>query len=153
MVCEEELSDPRNLGDRSGPDRSPSYGHQFGPLHDSVVGDTSPDETFFTKVSNKAKVDYIVQALRLDPKAFHLDLPFPLEDWTMSDDMSLINAGLYFADLRRQFFARLLAEQPDLQTSDAWAIHADAEYWNHTFNTLLVKRRQGILIGDSRVLH
>lgn len=153
MVCEEVLSDPRNHGERGGPDRSPSYGHRFGPLHDAVVGDTEPDETFYTKVSNKAKVDYIVQALRLDPKAFHLDLPFPLDDWHLSDDMSLINCGLYFADLRRQFFARLLKAEPDLQATDAWTIHADAEYWNNMFNTILVKRRQGILINESRVLH
>jgi hypothetical protein len=137
----------------SGPDRTPSYGHRYGQLHDTICGDESPDETFFSKISNKAKVDYIVTALRLDPRAFHLDLPLPVEDWSLSDDMGLINAGLYLSDLRRQFFARLINMKPDLKRSSAFVKHGEAEFWAHEFNGLLSKRTSGRLLPDPRVLH
>jgi hypothetical protein len=151
LVCEEELSNPRNDG--HGPERVPSYGHQFGALHDRVVGDESPDTTFYSKISNKRKVDYICKALRLAPHAFHLDLPLPLEDWALSDDLSLINCGLYFADLRRQFYGRVIQENPSLENSPMFAMQGEAEYWNHEFNKILAQRQQGSLIADGRVLH
>jgi len=146
------LSDSRNPGP-GGPDRVPSYGHQFGALHDRVVGDESPDVTFYTKVSNRQKVDYICKALRMAPQSFNLDLPLPLEDWALGEDMSLINSGLYFADLRRQFYGRQLRDQPELEQSPAWEAHADSEFWNHEFNRVLAKRSRGELINDGRVLN
>lgn len=145
------MSSTRNDG--HGPERTPSYGHQFGALHDRVVGDATPDTTFYSKISNKNKVDYICKALRLEPHAFHLDLPFPLEDWALSEDMSLINSGLYFADLRRQFYARVLAEKPDLMNSPMFAALGESEFWNHEFNRVLAQRQNGALISDGRVLH
>lgn len=148
------MSDPRNHGHRSpGPKRVPSYGHRFGVLHDRIVGDDEPDETFYSKISNKRKTDYICDALRLAPNSFHLDLPLPLEDWAHSDDMSLINAGLYFSDMRRQFYSALINQDRTLMDSTVFGIHAEAEFWNFEFNRVLAKRRSGDLIGDPRVLN
>jgi hypothetical protein len=147
------LPDPRNHDHGSGPERVVSYGHRFGPLHDRVVGDESPDDSFFSKISNKAKVDYICHALRIAPNAFHLDLPLPLEDWAHSEDISLINCGLYFADLRRQFYERLLFENVALRTTPAFDLHGEAEFWNFEFNRILTRRRQGVLLADPRVLN
>ena len=143
---------PRNHGD-GGPQRVPSYGHQYDELHASVVDDDAPDESFQSKISNKAKVAYITEVLRLDPAHFHLDLPLPLDDWQLSDDLSLISAGLYFSNLRRQFFARLLDDKPELATSEAWTNHATAEYWNLAFNREYGKRVLGMLIPDARRVH
>ncbi len=145
------MPDPRNPG--LGPERVPSYGHQFGAVHDRVVGNEEPDPTFYSKISNKKKVDYICKALRLAPTAFHLDLPMPFEDWALSDDMSLINCGLYFADLRRQFYFVVLRDNPEMERSVAWVTHADAEFWNNEFNRILAQRTSGTLIGESRVLN
>lgn len=147
------MPSPRDQVHRDGPERVPSYGHQFGDLHDAVVGDRSPDETFYSKISNAKKAEYICQSLRLSPGAFHLDLPLPLEDWAESDDMSLINAGLYFADLRRQFYDKLITANRELETSPAWSHHAEAEFWNHAFNALLAKRSSGRLLADPRMKH
>lgn len=145
------MSDPRNHD--HGPERVPSYGHQFGLIHDRVVGDGTPDHTFHSKISNKQKTDYVCAALRLDPRAFNLDLPFPLEDWAASDDLSLINAGLYFADLKRQFYETLLTEHKEMERTPAWAILAEAEFWNVEFNRTLVKRTTGSVMMDGRVLN
>lgn len=145
------MPDPRNHG--HGPERTPSYGHQFGALHDRVVGDEAPDSTFYSKISNRKKVDYICKSLRLAPHAFHLDLPLPLEDWALSDDLSLINCGLYFADLRRQFYEQLFYENDGLKDSPAFGRHAESEFWNHEFNRILAQRQQGALIPDPRVLN
>jgi hypothetical protein len=147
------LPDPRNHGHGSGPQRIASYGHQFGPLHDRIVGDQNPDDSFYSKISNKEKVDYICHALRVAPNAFHLDLPLPLEDWAHSDDLSLINCGLYFADMRRQFYERLLNEHKELRMSTAFGNHAEAEFWNFEFNRILARRRQGMLLADTRSLN
>ncbi|AFU88050.1 hypothetical protein CcrColossus_gp180 [Caulobacter phage CcrColossus] len=145
------MSDPRNPD--HGPARIPSYGHKYGLLHDRIVGDKDPDSTFHSKISNHAKTEYICQALRLDPRAFNLDLPFPLEDWNSSSDMSLINAGLYFTDMRRQFFEALVAEHAEHRHGDAWVKQGEAEFWCVEFNRTLHKRLSGIVIGDSRVLN
>lgn len=144
------MSDPRNHG--HGPERVPSYGHQFGALHDRVVGDENPDTSFYSGISNKKKVDYICKALPLAPMAFHLDLPLPLEDWALSGDVSMINSGLYFSDLRRQFYGRLITDHA-LMNSPAFGIHAEAEFWNYEFNRLLAKRTDGSLHSDPRVLN
>lgn len=145
------MSDPRNHD--NGPVRIPSYGHKYGLLHDRIVGDTDPDPTFFSKISNHAKTDYICEALRLDPRAFNLDLPFPLEDWAGSEDMSLINSGLYFADMKRQFFEALIVAHPEHRTGEAWVKQGEAEFWSYEFNRTLHKRTSGAVIKDPRVLH
>lgn len=153
MVCEEELSDPRNDDHGNGPERVPSYGHKYGALHDRVVGNQEPDETFHSHISNKLKVDYICKTLRLAPYAFHLDLPFPLEDWALSDDAGLINAGLYFSDLRRQFYEQLLREHRELENGPVFHAHGEAQFWNHEFNRVLNRKHSGVLLVDTRVLH
>lgn len=147
------MPDPRNHGLGDGPERIPSFGHQYGALHDRVVGDETPDDSFYTKVSNKQKVDYICQAIRIAPNAFHLDLPLPLEDWSLSEDMSLINSGLYIADMRRQFYEVLLNEHVALRNGPAFGNHAESEFWAFEFNRLIAKRRQGIMLPDPRLLN
>jgi hypothetical protein len=153
LVCEEDVPDPRNQGHRDRPQRIPSFGHQFDALHASVVGDDREDRSFYTGISHKAKVSYICEALRLSRGAFNLDLPLPLEDWALSDDMSLITSGLYVGVLRREFYERLFGERPDLRHGAAWAHHADAEFWSSEFNRIIHKRGQGVLIEDARVLN
>ncbi|USN14859.1 hypothetical protein PAPPERLAPAPP_04900 [Brevundimonas phage vB_BpoS-Papperlapapp] len=147
------MRNSRNHGDGDGPQRIPSYGHQYDKLHAAVLSDDSPDEAFQSRISNKDKVAYIAEALRLHPDHFHLDLPLPLDDWQLSDDLSLISAGLYFSYLRTLFFARLLDENPELTTTEAWSNHAAAEYWNRAFNREYGKRVHGILLPDSRAVH
>lgn len=147
------MRNSRNHGDGDGPCRAPSYGHRYERLHDDLLSDETPDEAFQSRISNKDKVAYIAGALRLNPDHFHLDLPLPLDDWQLSDDLSLICAGLYFSYLRAQFFERLLAEQPDLTRSEAWGLHAQAEYWNRAFNREYGKRVHGVLLPDARALH
>lgn len=147
------MRNPRNQGDGHGPERAPSYGHQYDELHAAVLTDDAPDDAFQSKISNKAKAAYIAEALRIAPAHFHLDLPLPLDDWQLSDDLSLISAGLYFSNLRRQFFERLLDENPDLATTEVWTNHATAEYWNTAFNAEYAKRSYGILLPDARKVH
>lgn len=145
------MPDPRTHD--QGPVRVASYGHEYGYLHDRIVGDEKPDDTLSTRRSNRAKVDYICTALRIDPTTFHLDIPFPLEDWLMSDDMSLLTSGLYFACLRREFLETLLETTPALRQTEAFKQHADAQYWNFAFNFHVTKRNTGELVSDPRVLH
>ena len=147
------MRNPRNHSDGVGPERVPSYGHQYDVLHADVLSDDAPDDAFQSKISNKEKVAYIAEALRLNPAHFHLDLPLPLDDWQLSDDLSLISAGLYFSNLRRQFFSRLLDENPDLALTEAWTNHATAEYWNITFNREYGKRVFGVLVPETRRVH
>lgn len=147
------MSPSRQAHPAEGPERVPCYGHLYDALHKSILSDDAPDDAFMSKISNKAKVDYITQALRLDPAHFHLDLPLPLDDWQLSDDMSLISAGLYFSNLRRQFFARLMAQDPALEVTDVWTNHATAEYWNDAFNREFGKRSFGVLLPETRSLH
>lgn len=146
------MPDPRNDG-HGGPERVPSYGHQFGAIHDRIVGDQTPDESFYSKVSNAQKAEYVCRALRLDPKAFNLDLPLPLEDWALSDDVSLLRSGLFLADMRRQFYATILREHKELERTQAWQNHAEAEFWNHEFNRIIAQKRDGALILDPRTKH
>jgi hypothetical protein len=151
LVRTQELPSPRNHG--AGPERVPLYGHQFGVIHDRIVGSTAPDETFYSKISNNSKVEYICVALRMRPHAFHLDLPFPVEDWAASEDVSMNNCGLYLAELRRQFFGALLEEHPEFERTPVWLKYGEAEYWGQEFNHLVTKRRTGNLILDGRVKH
>jgi hypothetical protein len=151
LVCEEELSDPRHQD--HGPSRVPSFGHQFGALHQRIVDDDSRDDSFHSGISNRAKVAYMCDALRLNPANFNLDQPFPVEDWACSDSMALYNCGLYLCDLRRQFYAALIGQEPSMERSTAWVNHAEAEHWNHQFNRLIYKRGRGVLLDDPRVLN
>jgi hypothetical protein len=151
MVCEEELSDPRHQG--HGPERVPSFGHQFGDLHEKIVDSVAPDDTFYSKISNREKVQYICGVTRMAPKAFHLDLPLPLEDWAHTDDVSLVNCGLYFSDMRRQFYDTLLRDHEELRQGRAWKLHAESEFWAFEFNCLLAKMRQGVILTDPRQKH
>lgn len=153
MVREEELSDPRNQGHGNGPARIPSYGHQFGALHDRIVGSEEPDESFYTRISNRKKVDYICESLRMDPVAFNLDLPFPLEDWVQSGDASLINSGLYFVDMRVQFYGALMRDDASLEKTPVFKHYAQAEFWQFEFNRALARRQRGELLADPRVLN
>lgn len=146
------MRNSRNHGDGGGPRRVPSYGHQYDELHDAVLSDDSPDEAFQSRISNKDKAAYIADALRLNPAHFHLDLPLPLDDWHLSDDLSLISAGLYFSYLRAQFFARLLDADPELMRTEAWRLHAEAEYWNRAFNHIYGKRVYGVILPEWRTL-
>ena len=137
-----------------GPERVPSYGHKFGALHDQIVGDKTLDQSYPSlQVSNLTKVEYICKALRLDPRLFNLDLPLPMEDWAHSEDFSLHRSGLFFSDLRNQFYNTLLQQEPDLERSEAWRHKAEAEFWMVEFNKLIAKRRDGLLIPEWRVLH
>lgn len=144
---------PRNHGHGNGPARIPSYGHRYGLLHDRILSDDRPDDTFYSKVSNRDKTNYVCQTLRITPNSFHLDLPLPFEDWALSDDMSLLNAGLFVADMRRQFYEALMTEHKELRDSPAFANHADAEFWNHEFNRLIAKRKHGVHLPEPRILN
>lgn len=145
------MPDPRNPG--HGPDRIPSYGHKYGALHDRIVGEQAADDNFYNGINNHTKAEYICKALRLLPIAFHLDLPLPMEDWALSDDISLIYSGLYFSDLRRQFYGTLIRQNPELLNSEAFQIESEAQFWTNEFNRILLKRKEGILIVEQRVLH
>lgn len=144
---------PRNHGNYSGPAVPLSYSQHYGREHDSVVNDAEPDDSFYSKVSNKAKAAYICKAAGVPPRAFYVDVAFPVEDWAVSGDVGLITSGLYLADLRRQFYALLLREGLVAENSPAWAEHGKAEFWAHAFNFALARRTSGALPIDPRVLH
>lgn len=114
--------------------------------------DDSADEAFPSGISNRGKADYLTQAIGLDPALFHLDLPLPVDDWSMSEDASKLNAGLYLSDLRRQFFLLLFRENPHLLKTEAWAQHAEAEFWCLTFNRVITQRNTGYLVQEQRNL-
>lgn len=147
------MPDPRNDDHRDGPSRVPSFGHKFDVLHASVVGDEREDKSFYNGISHRDKVNYICEATRLPRGAFNLDLPLPLEDWALSEDMSLIMAGLYTSVMRREFYEHLFVEEPGLRHGAAWTHHAEAEFWGTEFNRLIHKRNQGLLMEDWRVLN
>lgn len=146
------MPDPRIEDHRDGPERSTSYGYQFGDIHDSVVNDERRDPTFYNGISNAGKTAYICEALGMKRAYFNLDLPLPFEDWAKSDDASKSQAGMYMATMRVDFYEKLFAHEPDLKQGEAWALHAQAEYWNNAFNRI-IHRRQGLLVGEGRRLH
>ncbi len=144
---------PRNHGYYDGPAVPLSYSQHYGSEHDSVVADAAPDESFYSKISNKAKAAYICKAIHMPARAFFVDVAFPVDDWVTSGDVGLITSGLYLADLRRQFYALLLREGLVAENSPAWAEHGKAEFWAHAFNFALARRTTGALPMDPRVLH
>ncbi len=142
------MPDPRNY-----PERGASYGHQYEKLHKRVVEDVRPDDTFNSKVPNNNKVEYICEALRLKRRDFNLDLPLPIEDWLESDDMSMLIAGLYFVDLRRQFYEVLMNTHHELAREEPWTRHAACEFFSHQFSDRLARKQSGYILSDDRVKH
>lgn len=145
------MPDTRN--ENAGPARTPAFAHRFEGQHARVVSNDRPDLSFHNNISNKAKVAYICEVLRLEPGQFRLDLPFPVEDWALSDDRAILNCGLYLNDLRLQFYGGLIHEDRARERSELWARHAEAEYWAPTFNGLVTRRGAGVLQPDTRVRH
>lgn len=143
----------RNQNHGGGPERVPSFGHQFEDLHTRVIDNDAKDENFYSGIAHRAKVDFICGVLKFPRASFNLDIPFPLEDWAHSDDYSLITCGLYMATMRNEFYTRLFESNPELKRGSAWLNHSEAEHWNHEFNVLVHRRAHGILIHDPRVKH
>lgn len=147
------MPDSRTEDHRPGPERSVSYGYQFGDIHDAVVNDETRDTGFYNGISNTNKVGYICEAIGMKREYFNLDLPLPFEDWEQSQDASRAQAGLYMANMRLDFFDKLFETHPDMKRGEAWMHHTQAEYWAQKFNAVVHRRSSGILIGDVRVLH
>ncbi|USN15422.1 hypothetical protein KIKIMORA_02760 [Brevundimonas phage vB_BpoS-Kikimora] len=129
-----------------------SFAHRYGDLHAKLIQDENADEAFTTGISNAGKVRFIGVALGLDPELIHLDMPFTVEDWMVSDDASKLYAGLYLCELRRRFFVSLFREEPALRQGDAWRQHAEAEHWAQAFHRKLHLRENGTVVPDSRTL-
>jgi hypothetical protein len=144
---------PRNQDHRTGPQRVPSFGHKYGDIHDVILKNAAKDDRFYTGISNTEKVDFICETTRLQRSAFSLDMPLPIEDWSCSDDQSLIIAGLFLASLREDFYERLFESHPETRHGPAWANQAEAEYWFLRLNAIVHKRSQGIVLVDMRVMH
>lgn len=136
-----------------GPDSALTYSQYYGDEHARVVDDQSPDAAFYSKISNAAKVDFICRAVGLHKRAFYVDVPFPIEDWAQSGEQGLIMSGLYLADLRRQFYGRLLREKIVPESSPAWLAHGKAEFWSYAFNHALARKNSGEFPIDTRVLN
>lgn len=136
-----------------GPAAPLTYSQHYGREHSLVVNDETPDDTFHSKMNNKQKVEYVCRTLGLPPAAFFVDVPFPLEDWVVSDNMSLMISGLYVNYLRVRFYGMLIGEELVPESSPAWIEHAKAEFWRYAFNSALSKRQTGILLDDMRVLN
>lgn len=120
--------------------------------HDAVCGDDTADKRYQNGLTNRQKTKFICEVLRHPEAAFDLDLPFPVEDWIASDDNSLVVAGLYLSDLRKQFYGRLIDGKVNPET-DLWQAMAEAEFWQHSFNVMVTRRLHACLIVDGRTLH
>lgn len=146
------MSPPRNYG-YLGPANAITYSRHYRDIHDRIVNDITPDSSFHSHISNSAKVEYICRAVGMPQHLFHLDTPFPIEDWAASNDTGLITCGLYLTDLRRRFFGHLIYTKTVPENSTAWAEHAKAEFWSFSFNFALNRRNSGDLPMDERVLN
>lgn len=142
----------RNYG-YHGPATAVTYSQHHRDVHDRIVKDDRPDNSYFSKIANTEKVAYICRAVGIPASLFNIDTPFPIEDWALSGDAGLLNCGLYLNDLRRQFYGKLLNTGAVPENSPAWAEHAKAEFWSFSFNFAVIRRSSGDLTIDSRVLN
>lgn len=133
-------------------EREPNLPERLDAIHARICGDDSADKRYVNGLSNAAKAQYICKAIGYPQGVFNIEVPFPIEDWLISDDQSLICSGLYLNDLRCQFYAGVEAEMPE-QKERVWPKAGEAEFWQHAFNTTMQKRQVGRLLDDYRVLH
>lgn len=133
-------------------------GHGIAPdtragFHREICSDETIDDRFGSNLSNRLKVDYICGVIGYPIKAFDLEVAFPLEDWSVADDMSLLFAGLYLTDLRQQFYARQLRYDKEAADGRLFAPIGASRFWLFTFQKKIKARTEGFALLDGRTLH
>lgn len=122
-------------------------------LHELTLNNPAKDFRYTKGITNIDKVAFICGVIAHPREAFDLDIPFPVEDWMVSDDNSVICAGLYLSDLRVTFYKALLVAKGGAPDETLFTRLAEAEYWSRVFNVLVNRRINAILLQDTRVLH
>lgn len=133
--------------------RAALYALKYRDVHDPLIRCDLPDENYPSKISNKGKVQFICSRLGLPTTMFHLDIMLPIEDWIETEDRSILNAGLYLSDLRRQMFDAIFSKHPGARQTGAWKAEAEASFWCEEFNRRINAFNYGTLVADARVLN
>ena len=121
-------------------------------IADDLASDTVVYMRYGYEMTNAMRSDYARKATGLNPKDFSILLPFPFDEWLISEDLSLIRSGLFILDMRFDAIQRARAK---LGLDESWMFveQAEAEHYGQAFYRRAAAMELGSLIPEQRVLN
>ncbi len=121
-------------------------------MHTVVASDVRPDIKYLRQLSNVDKIKAVCRVLGRDTAGFDIGNSAPFDVWLRSMDRSNITAGMYFADLKVQYYTLVNSRLDGGRTDSIDQMIAENEWWYDKFSDILYTFNTG-LEPDKKVLH
>lgn len=123
----------------------------LGALADQIASDTQTYARYGYEMSNEQRSDYVCRAVGIPHEQFSLLLPFPFDEWLVSDDVALLRSGIFLLDMRCSAYK---AARAKLGASEEFlfAEQAEDEFMGMHFIRRLRGKQFGEVFEDTRLL-
>lgn len=123
----------------------------LGDIAEQVQTAEGTFERFGITASNSGRIEFICDTLRMPVEEFSILLPFPFDEWLVSDDLALVRCGMFLTDMRLSTFYMLGQHLGD--PFIVFAEFAEMEWWVSQFVHRHTRMVDGKPVIDTRVRH